>query len=401
MDLFNREELNALATRRGDLCVSLYLPTERVEAEQAQNPIRLKNLLKQTRATLRERGMRDREIDALLKPAIDRVEDAPFWISQSDGLAMFISNEEFRYWRLPLRFESICYVGSRFHLKPLFPMMAANNRFYVLALAKNSVRLFQGTHFSMSEVESSEIPASITDALPFEELEKQLQHHAGGRIGRDRSDMIFHGQGGGGSDDIKSKPQDVLRRFFREIDNGLSETLQGETAPLVLAGVEHYLPIYRSTNTYGNLISSQIVGGNVEHTHRQDLHRRAWEIVETLFLKDQEASISGFRDAEGGANGALTSTELEDIIPAAVYGRVDTLFVPIGAHLWGRYDEESQTVTLHESYENGDDDLLDFAAVHTYLNSGAVHALRPENMPVGGSLAATFRYPMQEFASTN
>lgn len=397
MDLFNRDELSALATVQSDLCVSLYFPTERVEAEQAQNPIRLKNLLKQTRASLRERGMREREIDQFLKPASERVEDAPFWINQSDGLAMFISNDEFHFWRLPLRFEEICYVGTRFHLKPLFPMIAANNRFYVLALAKNSVRLFQATHFSMNEVDSSEIPASITDALPFDELEKQLQHHTGARAGRDRSDMIFHGHGGGGSDDVRSKPQDHLRRFFREVANGLSETLHGETAPLILAGVEYYLPIYRSANTYGNLISSQIVAGNVEHSHQIDIHKKAWEIIEPYFAKEQEKSVDGFND-HLGHNGVLTSTVIEDIVPASIYGRVDTLFVPIGHHQWGKYDEDSQSVTLHEAYETGDDDMLDFAAVHTYLNSGVVHAMKPENMPAGGSLAATFRYPVQELA---
>jgi hypothetical protein len=399
MDHFNREDLSNLASTTGELCVSLYLPTERVEAEQAQNPIRLKNLLKQVRTMLRDRGMREREIDAFLKPAADRVEDAPYWVTQSDGLAMFISKEEFRFWRLPLRFETICYVGTRFHLKPLFPMIAANNRFYILQLAKNGVKLFQATHYSMNEVESSEIPATIAEALPFDELEKQLQHHAGARAGRDRTDMIFHGQGGGGADDIRSKPQDQLRRFFREVDNGLSETLQGENAPLLLAGVDHYLPIYRSVNTYGNLIAGQIVAGNVEHTHVQDLHRKAWEIVEPIFLKDQTDSIDHFRNALGG-NGAITSTELDDILPAAIYGRVQTLFVPVGQHAWGRYDEEAQSITLNETYEDGDDDLLDLAAVHTYLNSGAVHALQPDNMPTGSSLAATFRYPVQELASS-
>jgi hypothetical protein len=397
MDLFNRDELSALANLNADVCVSIYFPTERVETAQAQNPIRLKNLLKQVRATLRDRGMREREIDAFLKPASDYIEDAPFWVHQSDGLAMFISKDDFYYWRLPLRFEEMCYVGERFHLKPLFPMIAANNRFYVLALAKNSVKLLQATHFAMNEVESSEIPASITDALPFDELEKQLQHHMGSRAGRDRSDAIYHGHGGGGADDVRSRPQDVLRRFFREIDHGLSETLHGETAPLILAGVEHYLPIYRSVNTYGNLISSQIVGGNVERTHHKDLHAKAWEIMEPHFMQSQEKAIESFRNGMGN-NGSLTSSDLSEIIPAAVYGRIDTLFVPIGEHLWGRYDSEEQDVSFHESYEAGDDDLLDLAAVHTYLNSGTVHALRRENMPVPSPLAATFRYPVHELA---
>jgi len=36
--------------------------------------------------------------------------------------------------------------------------------------------------------------------------------------------------------------------------------------------------------------------------------------------------------------------------------------------------------------------LLNYAAVSAYLNGATVHALNPENMPGGRSIAATFRY---------
>jgi hypothetical protein len=89
----------------------------------------------------------------------------------------------------------------------------------------------------------------------------------------------------------------------------------------------------------------------------------------------------------------MSSTDLREIIPAAVFSRVETLFVPIGEHQWGRYDRDANTVILHDKQESGDADLYDLAAVHTYLNGGNVQALRTENMPVDEGLAATFRFP--------
>lgn len=395
MDLFNREELKTLAQTEADVHVSLYMPTIRVEADLDQNHIRLKNLLKQSRQKLKDAGKREEDIDSLLSDVQSRVDDKAFWINQSDGLAIFVTPEFTRFWRLPLDFEELALVGDRFHLKPLFPLIATNNRFYVLALSQNRVRLFLGTHYSMNEIVSNEIPRSITDALFFDDPERQLQFHTGNRAGN-RRDNVFHGQGRQ-NDDVRSRPQDQLRRFFREVDHGLAQTLQDDTAPLLLAGVEYYLPLYRDANSYQHMIEDEIVGGNPEHLNLKDLHSKAWEVIEKHFLESQKASIEQFRETSG-QDEEMASTRIDEIVPAAAFSRIDTLYVPIGAHRWGRFNADANEVEVHEEYENGDEDLLDFAAVNTYLNGGNVHALRRENMPVEAELAATFRFPVKETA---
>jgi hypothetical protein len=47
---------------------------------------------------------------------------------------------------------------------------------------------------------------------------------------------------------------------------------------------------------------------------------------------------------------------------------------------------------VHAEAEPGDEDLLDLAAVHTFLNGGMVYAVEPEQMPSYATLAALFRY---------
>lgn len=49
--------------------VSLFLPTHRAGPEVQQNPIRLKNLLRQAKQMLLERGRRRPDAEALLEPA--------------------------------------------------------------------------------------------------------------------------------------------------------------------------------------------------------------------------------------------------------------------------------------------------------------------------------------------
>lgn len=394
MDLFNRDELQRLAELQDDVCISLYMPTHRFRSDWSQNTTRFKNLIKDARDQLREQGYRETDIDQILEDARQLLDRPGFWRGLSEGLAAFITAEASEFYRLPLPFDEVAIVGDRFHLKPLFPLIAANNRFYLLALSQNDVRLYQGTHQAISEVEAAEIPSDIVDAIQqYEEPPEQgLQSHTQGQSpspdGR-ASEQRHHGQGS--SEDLSGEPQDELKRFFRRIDESVSGYIGGEDVPLVLAGVSEYLPLYKSVNNYPHLVEDDIVAGNPEQLSMKELHRKAWEVVESVLQELQQEELDRFEELYY-SDGEMASDDFHEIIPACAYSRVDTLFVPIGQYRWGRFDEETNTVEVHESQEPGDGDLLNYAALKSYLNGATVHALRPENMPDGRSIAAIFRF---------
>lgn len=392
MDPFERQDLRRLAETNDDFCVSMYMPTARFESESTQNPIRYKNALKSIREQLKAHELRDGEIDEILAPAEQLIDRTAFWRSLSEGLALFLTPNSSDVYRLPLRFAETVVVGPRFHLKPLFPLIASNNRFYVLGLSKNSVRLFQGTHQSLDEVSSADIPSNIVEAiLQYEDPEKQIQHHTAKRTSRGRQDASFHGHGVS-SEDTSGQPKDELRRFFRKIDESLRERLREENAPLVLASVREYLPYYKEVNQYANLIDDDVVAGNFEDLSISDLHEKAWSIVEPKFHEKEQSAVERFSDLYH-TDDQLASDDFHEIIPAAAYSRIDTLFVPVGEHRWGTYDRKTNTVEIHPDQRSGDEDLLNYAAVHAFLSGAEVHALKPTNMPNGFSVAATFRYP--------
>jgi len=398
MELFQRDDLSRLAQADDDVCISLYMPTVRFASDLSQNPIRYKNLLRDARNQLTAQGLRDHRVDALLGVAERQLDATRFWRSMSEGLAVFISPDETLFYRLPISFSEIAVVGDRFHLKPLFPLIAANNRYYVLTLSLNDVRLYQGTHYSLHEVSSTAIPSNIVEAIrQYEDPERQIQQHTGKKTSRGRHDAVFHGQGGT-SDDLSGEPQTELKRFFRAIDDSLRERLQDEQSPLVLAGVKEYLPYYREANRYPHLIEDRMVTGNPEALNAEALHEQAWQVVEPVFLASQNESLKRFRTAYH-TDGRMASDDFHEIVPAAVFGRIDTLFVPVGLHRWGQYDAATNTVTIHDTQQAGDDDLLNYAALQAYRNGATVHALRPENMPDGFTLAATFRYAADVTAS--
>ena len=402
MDLFNREELQRLAELQDDLCISIFMPTHPFRSDWSQNPTRFKNLLREVRDQLREQDVRASEIDTLLEEGRRLLDRPGFWRGLSEGLAVFVTPGSFHAYRLPLPFDDVAIVEDRFHLKPLFPLIAANRRYYLLALSQNDVRLYQGTHQAISEVEAAEIPSDIVSAVQqYEEPPEQgLQSHtqrqdspsAGGR----GSDQKQHGHGS--SEDQSREPQDQIKRFFRRINKSVVDYIGGEDVPLVLAGVSEYLPIYESLNSYPYLVDHDLVSGNPEHLDRAELHEKAWGVVRAVLAETLEDELERFEDLYF-ENKELASDDFHEIIPACAYGRVETLFVPQGQYRWGRFDADTNTVAVHESQQPGDGDLLNYAALQSYLNGATVHVLPPEDMPGGRDVAATFRYPADVTAS--
>lgn len=393
MDLLTKDQLAELAQRRSAPCISLLMPTFHVEAELAQNPIRLKNLVKRLRQQLKEQGYRDPQIDELVAPVLDLFGQNDFWLHQSDGLAIYLAPGFARVYRVPLSLDELVVVGRHFHLKPLFPLLVADQRFYVLALNQHNVRLYEGTRYRFREVKAADIPRHIAEVVGDEVLESTMrlgirQAGSGGRANQ----AMYHGHGLDPEDE-KAEPHDEIKRFFREVNDGLRRMLDGETAPLVLAGVEYYLPIYRSVNDYPHLVDHTLIrGAGSDQQKPQELQQKAWKIVEPIFQEERRRAVEQFRQLIG-VESNLVSEDLTEIVPAAVFSRVDTLFIPKGVHKWGHYDEASNALEIHDEPEAGDEDLFGFAALHTFLHGGTVYVVPPDEMPGKNGLAATFRYP--------
>ena len=126
-----------------------------------------------------------------------------------------------------------------------------------------------------------------------------------------------------------------------------------------------------------------------EDTRIEDLHRRAWGIVQSALDRELERAIAEYGEFAGGPR---SSQELSTIVVGAYFARVGRLFIAQDTELWGRFDPQTLEVTIHPQREPGDIDLLDWAAVRTLSTDGVVHALPRDRVPGGGPMAALFRF---------
>jgi hypothetical protein len=166
--------------------------------------------------------------------------------------------------------------------------------------------------------------------------------------------------------------------------------LRDEKAPLLIAAVEYLLPIYKEANTYPHLMSEGL-SGNPEEMNAEELHKKAWNLVEPIFMKAREERIAQYKQVSHTEREKV-SHDLKEIVPVAYHGRVETLFVAPGFQQWGQFEPDSLRVSEYETRKEADEDLLNLAAVQTLLHGGTVYSIEPEKIPFKGLVAAIFRY---------
>jgi hypothetical protein len=389
MPLFSIDELKTLVENPQNPCISLYMPMQKAGAETRQNPIRFKNLIREAEERLDKMGLRHTDAVDFLQPAKE-LDTNEFWQHQNHGLVIFVSPNVFRYYRLPVEFRELVVVSNQFHLKPLLDVVNNDENFFILALSQDNIRFFEGTRHTINEVEVENMPKSLDQALLYDEFPKGVQNRIatgrGGTANPFSQPGEFHGQG---SPDRDQHQKDILQ-FFHAVDGALHEKLRNEKAPLVLAGVEYLFAIYREANTYQDL-QKEGIHANVDIVKPEELHSQALEIVGDKYKQTRLAALNYYRQLAGEGTGK-TSSDLKEVIPSAYNHRVDSLFVPVGIQVWGKFNPETMSVNLHSESEADNEDMLDFAAVHTLLNGGTVYTVEQEELPDNTPIAAIFRY---------
>jgi hypothetical protein len=388
MDILNPTDLKSLIAEQGKWCVSLYMPTHRVGREQQQDPVRLKNLLARVETNLIANGLRRPKVQKLMQPAEELLTDKDFWRHQSDGLAMFLANEFFVKYRLPSSFKEFLLITKSFHTKPLIPLLNRVGRFYILFVSLNDIRLFQGTTDTISEV-ALKFPTRMDQVLWAEDPQRYLNLHSGSSSTNEGKGgvAIFHGH------DPEDEEKKNILRFFQSINQGLNDLLEDKNLPMILAGVEHILPIFREACTYDNILEDS-VSGNPGKENLKDIHERAFQIATPIFEESQKKAVEKFEQLNGQES-ALATSDLTAAVKAAKFGQVETMFVPLDEQRWGRYDARNNNAILESKPGPENEDLLDLAAAETILNSGQVFAVPREQLPGDGDLAAILRFPLE------
>jgi hypothetical protein len=382
--LLNRDDLEQLIADEGGSHVSIYLPTHRHTLGFKQDRIRFEEALNESERRLQDRGLGSDAIEDLLGPAQALLPDELFWRHQGDGLALLLGPGKAYIYRLPLVVPETTVVSESFYVKPLLQLLDRTGSFWVLAIGQAGVRLYEATRYSMREIDLLDIPRNLRDALGYDWEQRSLQFHTGaGRAGGSARAAVFHGHGEPGDD-----KKEEIAKFFGIVDRGLRRLLGNGDAPLVVAAVDYQISMFRRVSKYPHVLEHGVVGSPKE-AGVAELHASAWLLVEPLFLHEQNVATARYDELAGTGK---ASQRLDELVPAAFDGRIETLFVAIDEQCWGTYDAERREIDRHPEPERGDRDLLDLVASQSLVRGANVHAVRRDQVPGGGPAAAVYRY---------
>ena len=378
------ETFETLAANHALHCVSIYLPMNKKGKEQNERLAQetLKTCVKNVHKTLQKYQLSTAEITAYLKPIEALIAEVELWRNPSEGLAIFLDKKGLNYYTLPIPFITKTQVASTFYLTPLLPLYQDEEMYYLLELSQDYVKLYEASPYGLTDLQIKSLaPDTLEKAVGFDFKQKMLQF----RSGQDAfSSGSFHGHGEGKDDDKKE-----ISNFLRVIDKAVNKAIKNNKAPLVIASTNNVFNSYKKINTYPNLYTKNCKG-DPEFKNKTKLHEASLKLIKPYFEEIKIQQLTQFQELY---HTPKVSYQLNEIIPAAISGKIDTLFVEKNTDEFGLYNLENGKLILDTKKEIQNSSLTNLAAVQTFLNKGNVYVLDTQEMPVKGRpLNAIFRY---------
>lgn len=363
-------------------CLSLYQPTHRHYPDNQQDPIRFRNLVKALEESLRQKYC-TRDVRPLLEPFQTLARDHDFWNHTLNGLAVRGAPGMFRVYRLQRPVAELAVVADSFHVKPLIRILQSADRYHVLGLNRQEVKLFDGNRDALDEVElSPAVPRTITEALGEDVKESHLTVWTHGSDSARAG--VRHGQ-----DSKKDLVDSDTERFFRAVDRAILEYYSRPSGlPLLLATLpEHHNLFHRVS--HNPFLMNEGLDIHPDALLIEALRDRAWRVVEPHYL----ARLIGLTEMFGVARSKeLGADDLAQVMRAAVAGRVATLLIEADRHVTGRIDAVTGGIEFDDLAHPEVDDLLDDLGELVLKNGGQVVIVPTERMPTRTGIAAIYRF---------
>jgi hypothetical protein len=388
IDIPTLPEFKALAATRSDACVSIYVPTSPLAENAQANRIAFEDLAKEALSQLKSAGLDKRRIapiaeqfghlSGIIQENTDdnkfkyRQSDPSeeideFWACRSNGLALLVTPEMMRTFRLPNRPKPLAEVADRFHLTPLIRAMTSPHDVFVLALSEERVRL---VHVFVSlppvEIKIAQLPKNA------EEANRRPSVHVRAPRGHLQN---LEGQ------------KILLHKYARKVDQAVRGALAGRETPLVLAAAEPLASIFRSVNTHPRLVDD-VIAGNPDRVSDAQLADAARPILDHLYKRQLAAAIARFDELKP----RLATADVSYAAHAATAGAIDQLVVDLDAVIPGLVSDIDGSVTYSTSDDAETYSVVDEVARRALCTGAWVLGARREDLPGGAPLIAILRY---------
>lgn len=383
MKPFTREDLQALLSEHQAPCVSLYVPTMRASSEWQQNALRFKNLLREAEKQLNQ-NKEWKAAGAEILKKLATIDTQAQWAEQRDTLAVFASPDTLYQWQFAEVMPEAAVVSDSFYTKGLVKRLQSEMRYYVLALTKENITLFEGNSDQLDVVNVPGMPRGMRD-LETKTAEPSMSAKSIGSGGAGSGTVMFGSSRSSHVNDLK----DDTKSMFRMVDKALFPITHDQRTPLILATFDQHHGMFHEVSKNPALLEERI-DGNPDVMSKDDLRKRAMEILRPK----REAALQEVAGQYGAATAHKRGTNyLPNIAKAAVYGRVQSFLIEDGRRIVGTLDRATGEIKNMSSAPDAEgQDLLDDVSELVLAAGGNVFVLPRAMMPTDVGVAAIYRY---------
>ncbi|MFI8951581.1 chemotaxis protein [Streptomyces sp. NPDC053750] len=343
--------------------VSVLTPTHRREPDNAQDSVRLRNVVAEAKKQLEDDPAVTRERRMEVARELDRALAEVDLTHAEDGLAIFAAPGEHQVWTLARSVPERVVLSDTFLTRNLVAAQAAERPFWVLSVATDRVTLWSGGAGRVVEERIAGFPLD----RPAEDFDPERQE----RIGDAPS--TFRDEG--------------TRRFLRDADAAMARILRTHPRPLYITGPDPALSLFDEA---GTLAADAVLvphGGLARGTAEA-----VWQAVRPVLENEARGSVEAVAKELDAARGRKDfAAGVDELWVSAHTGRVRLLAVEEGFRVTMR-DDGDHLIPAETGDLDARDDIVD-EIVEQCLETGADVRFVPDGaLGDADGIAGVLRY---------
>ncbi len=309
-------------------CVSIIFNTHRTKPDSFQDPIRMKNLVKEAEERLRTE-FDDDKVEATLAN-IQEISERIDHQFNLESLVIFANTDFCDFTRLPIAVENRVVVDDTFATRDLVRALHLESAYYVLTLSQNKSRLIEAFNDKLVKEVGGEFP-----------LENQVYTTNPAQL------------------TDSERLDNLLKEFYNRVDKCVQDVMEDRALPIVVASDRRNFDHYHEITDRKELVVG-FTNGSRDDTPAHKIVSDAWEEVRAMIQERNKKRLEELNEAVGHGR---VLTEYNDIWAAISEGRGQTLFVQKDLFQPALLATDDNTIMLLDTIDRDEpgavDDIID------------------------------------------
>lgn len=295
------EDLLLLQHEKGNICISIIVPTHRLSSERRVDKLEVERAIDKATQLLYYKYP-EQEIMPLLK-TMDELYKSIDFNHNAEGLGLYISNNVKLLAQFPFPVEEKVMVGDNFEWRDLVYKMDYGETYYVLLLSEKGAGLFEGSWNELKDIRDKNFPKKFEEQFSYNPPSQSTSYGGYAHVKSFEKD--------------KSEIEEIrFKDFFREVDKALNDYM-GNNISFVLLGPEKELAWFEKISVHKKRIIDKIAG-NYNHQNLKQLADIAWPAMLAHLQQQREQLVNEFREKIGEHLGI---SGIQEVWDAAAEGK--------------------------------------------------------------------------------